>query len=57
MAKKKVVTGIHIGDDTVRMVQIIHQKDGFKAGCAALSPVQGYFDATERIKNTVQAIK
>ncbi len=56
--KKKIVSGVHIGADTVRLVQFIHQSDqsGFKAGCAALSPVQGYFDAAERVRNTVGAI-
>ncbi len=56
--KKKIVTGIHIGADTVRLVQFVHQagQSGYKAGCAALSPVQGYFDAAERVRNTVGAI-
>jgi type IV pilus assembly protein PilM len=57
MNKKKTVTGVHIGDDTVRVVQLVHTKDDKpKASCAALSPVQGYFDAVERVRNTVQAI-
>ena len=55
--KKKKVSGIHVGADTVRVVQLVHgEGEGYKAGCAALSPVQGYFDAVERVRNTVQAI-
>lgn len=56
--RKKIVTGIHIGADTVRLVQLVHSKDKDekRAACASLSPLQGYFDSMERIKNTVQAI-
>jgi type IV pilus assembly protein PilM len=57
-SKKKIVTGIHVGDDTVRVVQLVHQKDlPPVVSCSALSPVQGYFDAAERVRNTVQGIE
>ncbi|ARN55720.1 pilus assembly protein PilM [Sedimentisphaera salicampi] len=56
--KKNTVSGIHIGADTVRVVQMNYHADNetYRAGSAALSPVQGYFDAEERIRNNVQAI-
>ena len=58
LGNKHTVTGLHIGSDTVRLVQLTYQSDSdsYRAGCAALSPVQGYFDADERIRNNVTAI-
>lgn len=57
-SRKKIVTGVHIGADTVRLVQFVHPKDKeqMRTSCASLSPLQGYFDSVERVRNTVQAI-